>query len=77
LMEAHSALVPDMLNGVIPTPIESDVSELVRCLCHPDPSCRGHSKNLSPNAYQFGLERFITRFDLLAKKSSVLSREYK
>lgn len=40
---------------------------LVKMLCELDPIKRGHNQNVSTGLNQFGLERFISRFDIIAK----------
>lgn len=74
LMEAHEMLVPTLLKGKIPDSLLDDVVQIIVSLCHPDPFRRGHSKNLQYKNNPFGLERFITTFDVLAKKAKVLHR---
>lgn len=74
LIEAHELLIPIMLKGKVPEPFLDEISHLVACLCHPDPLRRGHSKNLQFKNNPFGLEHFISRFDILAKKAKVLRR---
>ncbi len=51
----------------LPPQVSSQVLELVRFLCDPDPKLRGHPLNRTTN--QFGLERFISAFDVLATKA--------
>lgn len=51
----------------LPVQISGDVVGIVRCLCEPDPKLRGHPLNRSGN--QFGLERFVSSFNLLATKA--------
>lgn len=51
----------------LPEQVRSQVLELVRYLCEPDPKLRGHPLNRSTN--QFGLERFVSAFDVLATKA--------
>jgi serine/threonine protein kinase len=41
---------------------------MLRYLCNPDPHERGHKKNISELGSNYNLERFITMFDLLARK---------
>ncbi len=52
-------------------PIAHDLSEdiilLARYLCEPDPLKRGHPKNVSQGFDQYGLERIVTRLNILAK----------
>ena len=74
LIEAHELIIPDMLEGKVPPQLLDELSTLLFCLCHPDPMLRGHTKNIQLNN-QFGLERFITRFDVLAKRAKLLSCE--
>lgn len=74
LIEAHEILIPSFLEEFIPAKLLDNVVTLISDLCHPDPSRRGHSKNLNFNNNQFGLERFITRLDVLAIKAKVIQR---
>lgn len=41
---------------------------VVRELCDPDPGLRGDPKERRPGANQFSLERYVSRFDLLARR---------
>lgn len=72
LIESHEWIVPAFLQDAVPKPLQDEVAKLINCLCHPNPSLRGHTKNLRFNNNQFGLERFIARFDLLSKKAKVI-----
>jgi serine/threonine protein kinase len=51
----------------IPLVLSSELTSLVIELCEPDPLRRGHPKERTDS--QFSLERYITRFDLLAKRA--------
>ena len=73
LIEAHQILIPDFIAAYVPEPFGSEVADIVLSLCHPDPSRRGHRKNVS-GMDQFGLERFITQFDFLASRASISGR---
>lgn len=46
--------------------IVRDITKLIKYLCDPDPSRRGHPDNHAANKYS--MERFITIFDTLANK---------
>ena len=72
LIELHEELIPSFIDGTVPDELQVEVAQLITCLCHPNPSLRGHSKNLQFHNNQFGLERFITKFDVLAKKAKVM-----
>lgn len=74
LIEAHEFIIPHMLTDKVPEPLLDELAHLLFCLCHPDPLRRGHSKNIQLNGNQFGLERFITKFNILAKKAKLLHR---
>jgi len=50
----------DLCKNIIP---------LVKMLCEIDPFKRGHIENRRTNLNQYSLERFISSFDLLAKKA--------
>lgn len=41
-------------------------------LCEPDPRLRGHARNRGPNQDAFGLARYVTQFDLLARRAALL-----
>jgi eukaryotic-like serine/threonine-protein kinase len=45
------------------------IIELVSHLCEPDPKLRGDPKNIGSRVPQYSLERFISRFNLLAQKA--------
>lgn len=53
----------------IPEEVRSDIVLILRQLCEPDLSKRGHPLNRSRNMNNFSLERYITRLDLLAYKA--------
>jgi len=74
LIEAHELIIPNILRGKVPEPLLDEVAQIVTSLCHPDPLRRGHSKNLQSLNNQFGLERFITKFNLLTHKAKLLHR---
>lgn len=74
LIEVHEEIIPVLIEGTVPDQMHLDVTQLISCLCHPDPSMRGHSKNLQFSSNQFGLERFITKLNVLATKAKVIER---
>jgi eukaryotic-like serine/threonine-protein kinase len=47
----------------------NDIIPLVKMLCEIDPYKRGHIENRRTNINQYSLERFISSFDLIAKKA--------
>jgi serine/threonine protein kinase len=51
--------------------VQEEIAQIVRELCEPDPLRRGHPKNRSGvPGNEYSLERFITRFDLLARRAA-------
>lgn len=61
--------VLDTCRQQIPVAQHNDVVPIIAELCEPDPQLRGHPKNRGRNVAQFSLERYISRFDLLAKRA--------
>jgi len=55
----------------IPDPFQSEISEIAGQLCNPDPDLRGHPRNRIGHGNPYSVERFVTRFDLLAFKALV------
>jgi serine/threonine protein kinase len=53
-----------------------EILPLVKMLCEIDPKERGHITNRRMNINQYSLERFISKFDLLAKKAEYKYYEY-
>ncbi len=54
--------------------IAAELTNMARQLCHPNPARRGHRRNHIGRGNPYGLERFISRFNLLSKKASVRLR---
>jgi eukaryotic-like serine/threonine-protein kinase len=54
-----------------PAQFLESLSRIVKELCEPDPSRRGHTKDVMNVGNQFGLQRYITEFDLLAKRAAL------
>ena len=53
----------------VPDGIRVGFGEAIRQLCEPDPILRGHPRERRPNGNPYSLERYISRFDLLATKA--------
>jgi hypothetical protein len=54
------------LEPTIPESVRSEVLQLIRCLCDPDPKQRGF---LDLGSAQFNLQRIVSKFDLLASNA--------
>ena len=57
------------LRAEIHADIAVELSELVKQLCNPDPKLRGDPKNIHYGGNQFSLERFVSKFNLLAVRA--------
>lgn len=53
----------------VPEEVRGEMVEVVRQLCEPDPRLRGHPRNRAGGGNQYSLERYISKFDILAKKA--------
>jgi serine/threonine protein kinase len=51
------------------TELSNEIIPLVKMLCEIDPKNRGHNTNRRIKINQYSLERFISEFDLIAKKA--------
>ena len=51
------------------TEFADEIGELVKQLCSLDPRLRGHPKNIESSGNQYSLERYVSIFDLLARKA--------
>ena len=56
------------LSQNVPRDFARDITTLVRQLCNPDPRERGHPKNMTAGT-KYSLERYVSKFDLLAKRA--------
>lgn len=58
----------------LPEPFRAELVQIILDLCHTDPLQRGKlgSKNGQPNIGPLWLQRYVARFDILAKKAAVL-----
>ena len=66
---ASFEIAVDNFGNECPKDLQEDLKLVVRELCNPDPSRRGDPKNTGRN--QFSLERYVSRFDLLAHKAQL------
>jgi len=71
LIEAHEQLVSPFMDCKLPPDLVVEVASLVSALMHPDPSRRGHARNIAFGGNQFGMERFVSRFDALSRKAAL------
>lgn len=58
----------DAFSKQVPPQLRSEIVEMVRQLCDPDPSNRGHPLDRRMLGNKSSLERYVSKFDLLASK---------
>jgi eukaryotic-like serine/threonine-protein kinase len=57
------------IRSSLPPAYSADVEQIIRHLCEPDPTLRGHPMNRQGHLNHYGLERFVSGFDLLARRA--------
>jgi eukaryotic-like serine/threonine-protein kinase len=59
------------LDQLFPAELKNDLGEMVKQLCEPNPTERGHPLNRQINQNQFSLERYISKLNLLASRAEL------
>jgi len=62
------------IEPVLPQRLRPELLRIIRELCDPDPTRRGHHRNRGNPATQYFLERYIAEFDLLARRANIVAR---
>ena len=73
LVKAHNEATL-LLKKQLPTQCCEELSTIYSQLCHPDPSIRGDPRSRSRTGRPIGIERYISKFDLLEKKMSIFEK---
>ena len=68
LRDAIDAALDDVKTEAEPE-IAREMVLLIDYLCDPDPNARGHPRNLDGAGTRCGLERFVSRFDVIATRA--------
>ena len=55
----------------IPSDFSQELVEVVKQLCDPDPQKRGHPKTALYRGNPYSLERYVSKFDMLAKRAAL------
>jgi len=71
LMNAFNAALTEIKNSIPVEAVQAEIIQLIEFLCHPNPEKRGHPKSLKDNGSNYSLERFVTKLDILQKKTSL------
>lgn len=64
--EAIAAVAP-----LFPEEMQDELTTILRSLTHPDPKKRGDSRARANVGRPFGLDRYVSRFDRLAKRAEI------
>ncbi len=60
--------VMGVMESSTPADLKADLVGIVRELCEPEPALRGHPKNRVGHTNRYGLERYVSRLNLLARR---------
>ncbi len=66
--------VMEIFEQQLPQDLRGPLGEIVRQLCEPDPDRRGDPKSRAIGANPFQMDRYVTRFDVLARNSELKMR---
>lgn len=66
LMENHGEIVPVVIEQFVHASIADEFLALINTMCHPDPTKRGHPKNLGGSGRRYGLERYTSKLNRMA-----------
>jgi len=64
-------LALEEFGNIVHPDLRIDLIQVVRELCEPNPALRGHPKDRSVSASQYSMERYITKFDVLASRAQL------
>lgn len=68
LENAFSKALDEFSLNIKDDEIKKELSQLVRYLCNPFPEKRGHPKNIISSGDSYGMERFISKLNILKHK---------
>jgi eukaryotic-like serine/threonine-protein kinase len=63
--------VMQTFKAAVDKPVRDELVVVVRELCEPDPALRGHPRNRAGLGNPYSLERYVARFDLLARRAEL------
>ncbi len=70
---AHERIIQNLSN-LLPASIQKDLTAAIRQLTMPDPARRGHPLHISGLGPRYGLERYISLFNLLGHRFSIATK---
>lgn len=71
LLDAYSQAINEFHESISDYYLNDEIRLMVEQLCYPFPEQRGHPKNIKSNGSNFNLERYISKLDLLRRKSEL------
>lgn len=71
LREAFNEVLSMFGSQIAVAELRRELTFIVRELCDPDPNIRGDAKNRTRGGNPFSMERYLTKFDLLARKAAI------
>jgi serine/threonine protein kinase len=71
IQNAYSMVLKDLRTATEPIAgkLTDSIVNIATELCNPDPALRGDRQNIGTNVSQYNLERYVSRFNLLASKA--------
>jgi serine/threonine protein kinase len=72
--EAFGRVVEKFGSSIRDAGLRTELQSLLKYLCKPDPSLRGHPSNRRGFASRLSLERFVSKLDLLARRAEFAVR---
>ena len=71
IRDAFSRVLATFAESISNTTLRSELTQVVEQLCEPHPRYRGHPANIRGLGSQFSLERYVSKFDLLATRAEL------
>jgi serine/threonine protein kinase len=68
LHEAFSGVLEGLERDLVLPEAKADLLTVIRQLCEPDPRRRGHPRDRARPETQYSLERYVSAFDMMAKR---------
>lgn len=72
LLDSYNLALNEFSENISNTHLKSEIKEIVKQLCFPIPEERGHPKTILQTGNSYNLERYVTKLDMLQKKSKFI-----
>lgn len=77
LENAFTQALEEFSSNISNNEFKQPLTELVEFLCNPFPERRGHPKSIASRGSNYNMERFVTIFDVLKRKSELIIKSKK